>query len=238
MDGPQGNEAALVVEDDPAVSTMLRRHLVRAGFVVHDAATVADAMRRASEAAPSIVILDLGLADGEGAEVCRRIREMPSIGDIPILVLTARDDVNTKVMLFALGADDYVVKPCEPVELVARMQALLRRRSDPRVVRRIGPLRVALATGDAWIEEQQLELTTGERSVLVQLARSYPSLTPRGALDSAPWRKNDATSNVTEVLVGRLRQKIAAAGGGVEIRAVRRAGYVLRPTQANVGVAT
>ena len=238
MDATQGQDAVLIVEDDVAVSTMLRRHLVRSGFVVHDAATVADAVRRASETAPSVVILDLGLADGEGAEVCRRIREMPSIGDVPVLVLTARDDVNTKVMLFALGADDYVVKPIEPVELVARLHALLRRRADPRVVRRIGPLRVALATGDAWIEDHQLELTTGERSVLVQLARSYPALTPRTALDSAPWRKNDATSNVTEVLVGRLRQKIDRAGGGVEIRAVRRAGYVLRPAQANMGVAT
>jgi len=238
VEGTQAQDAVLVVEDDPAVSTMLRRHLGRAGFVVHDAATVADAVRRASETAPSIVILDLGLADGEGAEVCRRIREMPAIGDVPILVLTARDDVNTKVMLFALGADDYVVKPCEPVELVARLHALLRRRSDARVVRRIGPLRVALATGDAWIDDRQLELTTGERSVLVQLARSYPALTPRGALDSVPWRKNDATSNVTEVLVGRLRQKIGAAGGGVEIRAVRRAGYVLRSTTSAMGVAT
>ncbi len=228
----QGQNTALVVEDDPAVSAMLRRHLVRDGFVVHETATVADAVRRAGETSPSIVILDLGLADGDGAEVCRRIREMPANGDVPILVLSARDDTATKVMLFALGVEDYVVKPCEPVELLARVRALLRRGGDPRVVRRIGPLRVALATGDAWIDDRQLDLTTGERSVLVQLARAYPSLTPRAALDHVPWRQSEVTSNVTEVLIGRLRQKIGSAGGGVEIRAVRRAGYVLRPQTA------
>lgn len=227
--------AVLVVEDDRSVATMLARHLGRAGFVVHEAATVREAVRKASATAPGIVILDLGLADGDGADVCRRIRDMPAIGDVPVLVLTARDELATKLMLFALGADDYVVKPVEPVELIARVQALLRRRGDQRVVRRVGPLRVAIATGDAWIDDRELDLTTGERSVLVQLARAYPSLTPRAALDHAPWRQGgEVTSNVTEVLVGRLRQKIAQAGGGVEIRAVRRAGYVLRPIPAQI----
>jgi DNA-binding response OmpR family regulator len=229
---------ALLVEDEPGVAAMLRRHLVRAGFVVQEATSVAEAIRSASQTSPDIVILDLALSDGDGAEVCRRIRDMPTIGDAPILVLTARDEVKTKVMLFALGADDYVVKPCEPVELIARVRALLRRRPDQRVTRRIGRMRVALATGDAWLDETQLDLTQGERSVLVQLARSYPALTPRAALDRVPWREGEAASNVTEVLVGRLRQKIAGAGGGVEIRVVRRAGYVLRPIQTAVEVST
>ncbi len=236
MGSTHQQDIALVVEDEPGVAAMLRRHLTRAGFVVYEAASVGEAIRRAGETSPDIVILDLGLADGDGAEVCRRIREMPAIGDSPILVLTARDEVTTKVMLFALGADDYVVKPCEPVELIARVHALVRRRLDQRVTRRIGPLRVALATGDAWLGDTQLDLTTGERSVLVQLARSSPALTPRAALDRVPWREGGASSNVTEVLIGRLRQKVSAAGGGVEIRAVRRSGYVLRPISAAVGV--
>jgi DNA-binding response OmpR family regulator len=234
----QSQDIALVVEDDIAVATMLRRHLTRAGFVVYEAATVADAIRRATETSPGIIVLDLGLGSGDGADVCKRIREMPAIGDAPILVLTARDQLASKVLLLALGADDYVVKPCEPVELIARMHALLRRRTDPRVVRRIGPLRVALATGDAWVEERQLDLTTGERAVLVQLARAYPSLAPRARLDSVPWRQSEVNSNVTEVLIGRLRSKISAAGGGVEIRSVRRSGYVIRPTTTALGVSS
>ncbi len=222
------SEVALIVEDDERVSAMLRRHLVRGGFIVYAASSAAEALRRVVETAPSVIILDLGLGDADGSTVCTRIRQLPSTGDVPILVLTARDDVNTKVLLFALGADDYVVKPCEPAELIARVHALLRRGSEQRLVRRIGPLRVALATGDAWLGEEQLDLTGGERSVIVQLARSFPALTPRHALDRLPWRGREATSNVTEVLVGRLRGKLSAAGGGVEIRAVRRAGYVLR----------
>ena len=201
---------------------------MRAGFVVHTAATATDALRRVAETAPDVVILDLALRDGAGTDVCRRIRELPAIGDVPILVQSETADISTKLLLFALGADDFMVKPCDPMELLARVHALLRRRGEQRVMRRVGPLRVALATGDAWLEETPLELTTGERTVLVQLVRAYPGVTSREALDRVPWRSGEPGSNVTEVLVGRLRRKIGAAGGGIEIRAVRRAGYVLR----------
>jgi DNA-binding response OmpR family regulator len=95
-------------------------------------------------------------------------------------------------------------------------------------MRRIGRLRVTLSTGDAWLAERQLDLTNGERTVLVELARAYPGLTMRTALDRRPENEHEVSSNVTEVLVTRLRRKIAAAGGGVEIHAVRRSGYVLR----------
>jgi DNA-binding response OmpR family regulator len=220
---------ALVVEDDPAVSGLVRRYLSRAGFVVHTTGNAADGLRQALDSTPDVVILDLTLPDGDGSELCRKIRELPTNGDVPVLVLSGTSDISTKLLLFALGADDYVVKPCDPMELVARVHALLRRRGEQRQTRRVGPLRVTLATGDAWLSERPLELTTGERSVLVQLARAFPGVTPRETLDNVPWRAGEAGSNVTEVLVGRLRRKIGAAGGGVEIRAVRRAGYVLRP---------
>jgi DNA-binding response OmpR family regulator len=110
----------------------------------------------------------------------------------------------------------------------------MRRGADRRTLRRIGPLRVALSTGDAWLAERQLDLTNGERSVLVELARAYPGLTARTALDRRPDQEHEVTSNVTEVLVARLRRKIALAGGGVEIHAVRRSGYVLRVVAAAV----
>lgn len=220
---------ALLVEDDPKVSAALRSHLMRAGFVVHDAASERDAVRRVEEIAPDVVILDLTLADGSGATACRRIRELANVGDVPLLVLSPHEDVSGRIALFDLGADDIVAKTCDPSELVARVRAILRRGADRRSVRRIGPLRITLATGDAWLAERQLELTNGERTVLVELARAYPGLTARTALDRRPDQEHDVTSNVTEVLVARLRRKIAAAGGGIEINAVRRAGYVLRP---------
>jgi DNA-binding response OmpR family regulator len=220
---------ALLVEDDPQVSGALRSHLMRAGFVVHEAASERDAVRRVEEIAPDVVILDLALENGTGAAACRRIRELASVGDVPLLVLSPSEDVSSRIALFELGADDIVAKTCDPSELVARVRAILRRGADRRTVRRIGPLRITLSTGDAWLAERQLELTNGERAVLIELARAYPGLTARTALDRRPDQEHDVTSNVTEVLVARLRRKIAAAGGGIEINAVRRAGYVLRP---------
>ena len=208
----------------------VERALTAAGIVVHSALTAAVALRRASETSPDVVILDMTLPDGDGADVCRRIRELPAIGDVPILVLSGTSDISVKLLMFALGVDDYVVKPCEPSELVARVRALMRRRDGRRTTRRVGPLRVALATGDAWLHDSPLALTTGERSVLIQLARTFPGVTPRATLDNVPWRAGEPGSNVTEVLVGRLRRKMVDAGGGVEIRAVRGAGYVLWPT--------
>jgi len=226
---------ALLVEDDPQVAVTLRRHLTRAGFVVHDAGDEREAVRRVGEVAPDVVILDLELDHG-GADACRGIRELASGGDVPLLVLSPTQDVTTKLAAFELGADDVVLNTCDPSELVARVRAILRRGSDRRTVRRIGPLRIALATGDAWLAEHQLELTNGERAVLVELARTYPGLTARTALDRRPDHEHEVSSNVTEVLVTRLRRKIAAAGGGVEINAVRRSGYVLRPMSTTADV--
>jgi DNA-binding response OmpR family regulator len=219
---------ALLVEDDPEAAAALRAHLSRAGFVVHEARSERDAVCRVEEIAPDVVILDLALEDGRGAAVCRRIRELASVGDVPLLVLSPQEDVPGRIALFELGADDIVAKTCDPSELVARVGAILRRGADRQAVRRIGPLRITLATGDAWLAERQLELTNGERAVLIELARAYPGLTARTALDRRPDQDRDVTSNVTEVLVARLRRKINAAGGGIEINAVRRAGYVLR----------
>ena len=225
----QTPRTALVVEDDPQVAATLRGHLMRAGFVVHEAQSERDAVRCVEEVAPDVVILDLALENGTGAAACRRIRELASVGDVPLLVLSQQEDVSTRLALFDLGADDIVAKTCDPSELLARVRAILRRGADRRSVRRIGPLRITLATGDAWLAERQLELTNGERAVLVELARAYPGLTARTALDRRPDQDRVVSSNVTEVLVARLRRKIAAAGGGVEINAVRRSGYVLRP---------
>lgn len=220
---------ALLVEDDPQVAARLRRDLTQAGFVVYEARGERDAVRRAEEIAPDLVMLDLAMADGSGLAACRRIRELATAGDVPLLVLSPDEDVTAKVALFELGADDIVPNTCDPSELLARARAILRRGTDRRAVRRIGPLRIALATGDAWLAERQLELTNGERAVLIELARAYPGLTARTALDRRPDQDHAVTSNVTEVLVARLRRKIAAAGGGIEINAVRRSGYVLRP---------
>jgi DNA-binding response OmpR family regulator len=219
---------ALLVEDDPEVAATLRSHLTRAGFTVYEARGEQDAVRSVEAIAPDVIILDVPLESGGAAGACRRIRELPTVGDVPVLVLSSEEDVTTRLALFELGADDVVARTCDPTELLARVRAILRRGADRQMVRRIGPLRIALATGDAWLAGRQLELTNGERAVLVELARAHPGLTSRTILDRRPDQEHDVSSNVTEVLVARLRRKISAAGGGIEIHAVRRSGYVLR----------
>jgi DNA-binding response OmpR family regulator len=223
----------LVVEDDPALAASIRRHLERGGSIVDVATSEREAVRRATDAFPDVVLLDLTLAEGSGEGVCRQIRASDRIGDVPILVLSAKGALASKAELFSLGADDYLVKPFDPAELLLRVDALLRRRTSTRDVRRVGPLAVTLATGDAWLRGRALQLTAGERKILSELARAWPGLAPREVLARAPWRDDLTTSeNVVEVLVGRLRRKIDAAGGGVLIRSVRRSGYFIEVTEA------
>ena len=234
---------ALLVEDDPGIAATLRSHLTRAGFTVYEARSERDAVQRVEEIAPDVVILDLALENGGGMGACRRIRELPSVGDVPVLVLSAESDVTAKLALFELGADDVVASTCDPTELLARVRAILRRGADRQTIRRIGPLRIALATGDAWLADflpkvfaspqyKDGSLAVLESLDLAQVRRAYPGLTSRTVLDRRPDQDRDVSSNVTEVLVARLRRKIEAAGGGVEIHAVRRSGYVLRPLTA------
>ncbi|MBU6424427.1 MAG: response regulator transcription factor, partial [Chloroflexi bacterium] len=224
---------ALLVEDDGPLAAMLERHLTRAAMVVHSVRTQEEAVRRAAEVGPDVILLDLSLAEGSGAGACRALRGRTDTAEVPIIVITANPLLATKAELFRLGADDYLVKPFDADEMILRIGAVLRRRGRTSGLRRIGPLAVSLETGDAWLGATRIELTAAERSVLTELARSWPMLAPRERLLRAPWRSDLlASPNVLEQLVGRLRRKIAAAGGGVEIRAVRRSGYLLRAQSA------
>ncbi len=234
MEQLQRPTIALLVEDDGPLAAMLERHLARASMVVHVVRTENDAVRRAAEVGPDVILLDLSLAAGTGAGACAALRARSDTAEIPIVVITANPLLATKADLFRLGADDYLVKPFDADEMIMRIGAVLRRRGRTSGLRRIGPLAVALETGDAWLGPTQIELTAAERSVLTELARSWPMLAPRERLLRAPWRGDLlASPNVLEQLVGRLRRKLAAAGGGVEIRAVRRSGYLLRAQSAS-----
>jgi DNA-binding response OmpR family regulator len=217
----------LLVDDDHSRSVVFARQLARVGFVVQEA-KADDALRQARETTPDVIVLDLVPAASE-TQAWRKLRKLPGTGDIPILALIGEDDVATKAGLTDLGYDDYVVIPCASDELIARIRGLHRRHGVEPFLRRVGSLQVQLATGEASIGERRLELTAGERAILVTLARAYPSIAPRAALDHLPWRAaGDVSSNVTEVLVARLRHKLATAHAGVEIRTVRRAGYRLQ----------
>jgi len=114
----------LVVEDEPSIASFVGMYLEKAGFTVRKAVTGADAIEQADAEAPSLVILDLMLPDLDGIDVCRRIRQR---SDVPILMLTARDDDIDKIIGLEVGADDYLTKPFNPGELVARVKSVLRR---------------------------------------------------------------------------------------------------------------
>src|SRR5438034_4188923 len=122
---------ALLVEDNPGIAATLRSHLTRAGFTVYEARSERDAVQRVEEIAPDVVILDLALENGGGMGACRRIRELPSVGDVPVLVLSAESDVTAQLALFALGADDFVASTCDATELLACAPAYLRSAADP-----------------------------------------------------------------------------------------------------------
>jgi two-component system cell cycle response regulator CtrA len=178
-----------------------------------------------------VAIVDLGLAQGSGAALCESIRGARATAAIPIIVLSAHGDLETKLRLFSAGADDYVTKPFEPLELLARIDAVVRRSAPRSVTRQIGPLEVS-DSGDVLVNGDALVLTAAERDVMSRLAASYPGAASHESLRNGPWRRSDASSdNVVEVVIARIRKKLAAAGGGVELHSIRRAGYVIRITR-------
>ena len=128
MTRAQGH-SILVVEDEPSIASFVGMYLEKAGFTVRKAVTGADAIEQADAEAPSLVILDLMLPDLDGIDVCRRIRQR---SDVPILMLTARDDDIDKIIGLEVGADDYLTKPFNPRELVARVKSILRRSTPER----------------------------------------------------------------------------------------------------------
>jgi DNA-binding response OmpR family regulator len=220
------SRTALVVEDDLAVQRMLERHLVRAGYRVRGVTGARAALAVAGDV--DVAVVDLALAEGSGDALCEQLRAGPATASLPLIVLTARDDLATKLRLFAAGADDYLTKPFEPLELLARLEAHGRRAGPARGWRRIGPLEVS-AAGDALLRGAPLTLTAAEREILAHLAAQHPGAAAHEALRRGAWRRSDqSTDNVIEVIVARIRKKLAAAGGGVEIHAVRGAGYVLK----------
>ena len=162
---------ALLVADDPQVAERLRRDLTQAGFVVYEARDDREAVRRAEEIAPDVVILDLEMAHNAAVNACRRIRELASVGDVPLLVLSPHQDVTTKVELFDLGADDIVPSSCDPSELVARVREV--RRFGAMVAVEFESKAAAKAAISGALERDVLLITCGAHD---QAVRFIPAL--------------------------------------------------------------
>jgi DNA-binding response OmpR family regulator len=214
----------LVVEDDQKLASFLGRMLSEEGYSVDRCATGADAIDQARTGVYELVLLDWMIPDLDGLEVCRQLRRDGLI--VPILMLTARDQVRERVLALDAGADDYLVKPFEVEELVARINALLRRAKGHSLIK-LGPLEVDRAQRRILLDGEPLDLTTKEMALLLHLAHRVHRIVTRSELLSQVWSiKFDPESNVVEVHVSRLRDKLGTYAWMIET--VRGRGYRLR----------
>ncbi len=217
----------LVVEDDDAISQVLQRSLRMEGYDVRIAGDGLAALDEAHSFLPDLVILDLGLPKLDGLEVAKTLR---ASDDVPILMLTARDAVESRVEGLDAGADDYLVKPFERQELLARLRALLRRR-PPRgqAAITVGDLRLNPDTHEVLRGERQLDLTQREFELLEYLMRNERIVVSRQRLLDEVWGYDPfSMTNTIEVFVSNLRRKLEAGGEPRLLHTIRGAGYVLR----------
>ena len=227
MGDMSGRPRVLVVEDDADIAGVLRRSLDKEGYEVRVAEDGEVALEQAGHFAPDAVVLDLGLPKLDGVEVCRRLRDE---GDVPILILTARDALDSRVDGLDSGADDYLVKPFEREELLARLRALLRRR-PPRgsAYLVVGDLRLNPDTREAFRGDRQLELTAREFELLEHLMRNERIVVSRQALLDEVWGYHPfAETNTVDVFISNLRRKLEQGGEDRVLHTIRGAGYVLR----------
>jgi two-component system, OmpR family, alkaline phosphatase synthesis response regulator PhoP len=221
----------LVVEDDASIRETLSFNLKKEGYAVTVAADGADALLKARETRPDLVLLDLMLPELNGLEVCRILRQE---GSVPIIMLTAKESEVDKVVGLQLGADDYITKPFSLQELFARMTAVLRR-TEHRELKveseedRVGRLRIDRAGHRAFIDEEELKLTPKEWELLAYLSRRPGRVFTREILLEQVWGYNYLGDRKTvDVHVRWLREKLNRFGPlGFEIVTVRGTGYRL-----------
>jgi two-component system, OmpR family, response regulator MprA len=217
----------LVVEDDAEIADVLRRSLRQEGYEVKTSADGVEALDLATGFVPDLVVLDLGLPRLDGVEVCRRLR---AEGDVPILMLTARAETEDRVSGLDSGADDYLVKPFERQELLARIRALLRRR-PPRGAASLEVADLALNPDTREVKrgERELELTNREFELLEYLMRNERLVVSRERLLDDVWGYDPtAATNTIDVFISNLRRKLEAGGERRLLHTKRGAGYVLK----------
>jgi two-component system response regulator PrrA len=219
----------LVVDDEASVRHALERALRLEGFAVATAAGGEAALAAVAQRPPSVIVLDVSMPDLDGVSVVRRLRADGV--DVPVCILSARDEVHDRVAGLQAGADDYLVKPFAIAELTARLHALLRRRGEPGpgpVV--VGDLVVDVRRHVATRAGRDLELTRREFDLLEVFARHVGQVLSREQLLRLVWGyAADVETNVVDVFVGYVRRKLEAAGEPRMLRTVRGVGWALRP---------
>ncbi|MFI7216462.1 response regulator transcription factor [Micromonospora maritima] len=217
----------LVVDDDERLRRSLSRALRLSGFSVSVAADGGEALRLLDAAPPDAVVLDVAMPGPSGIEVCRRVRAGGD--DVPVLILSARDQPSDRIAGLQAGADDYLVKPFVVAELELRIRALLRRRPRPGSVLRVGDLVLDPGSRSVSRAGAPVELTRREFDLLEVLTRNADVVLSRERLLALVWGYDfDVTGNAVDTFVSYLRRKLEAGGQPRIVHTVRGVGFVLR----------
>jgi len=215
------SERILIVDDDAPVRRMLARTIAAEGYAVEEAADGAGALIAVDRALPDVVVLDVAMPGLDGIEVCRRVRAKGLA--VPVLLVTARDAVADRVAGLDAGADDYLTKPFDSGELLARIRALLRRGKPLGTIRSVGSLSLDVVSRRVHVGTRELELTAREAALLELLMRRPNTVVTRELALQEVWG-GEAGVGVVDRYVAFLRGKL---GDAVEIRTVRGLGFTL-----------
>ena len=222
----------LIVDDDPQIREVLTIALGRAGYATITANTGTGALRSAQRDGPDLMVLDIGLPEIDGIEVCRRLR---ATSELPVLFLTARDDEVDRVLGLEMGADDYVTKPFSSRELIARVKAILKRANGPRdggngQVLRHGVLSVMPAGHGCTVADRAVALTASEMRLLERLIRRPDQVLSRPQLGQAIYEpEGDFSDRTVDSHLRNLRRKLAEAGCGDAIETLHGVGVRMGP---------
>jgi len=219
----------LVIEDDQSVRVLVRAVLEKNGNSVAQADNAADGQELAFNNEYDIIILDLGLPDGNGYDICKNIRDQ----DIttPVLILSAEQETDVKVKCLKVGADDYLTKPFNPEELMARVEAITRRSTDAsgEQVLNCGELQVKLLEREFYVDGTEVDLTNNEFNLLVYLLKNKNRIISQEEIAEKVWDIHfDTQTNYINVYISYLRKKIRDHTENDYIETVRKKGFVLR----------
>lgn len=217
----------LLIEDNERLAELLHAGLVAQGFAVDRCASLALARSTLAGAPFDLVLLDLGLPDGDGLDLVRELRRRAN--GLPVLIITARDALDARVRGLDCGADDYLVKPFDISELAARCRALLRRPGGCLgTVLEAGNLTLDSSTRNVQIDGSMIDVPRRETALLELLIRHRDQVVTRAAIDASLYALHaDVSANAVDAVVSRLRRRLQAAGATVEIHTAHGIGYLL-----------
>ncbi|SMC27012.1 DNA-binding response regulator, OmpR family, contains REC and winged-helix (wHTH) domain [Clostridium acidisoli DSM 12555] len=221
----------MIVDDDPYICELVSTILKNEGFITFEASDGRDALRKMTDTNPDLCVIDLLMPDMDGFELCRKLRKYYE--DMPILMLTAMDDISKKVKGYKLGTDDYLTKPFEPAELIIRVKALFRRYKVPfSEVSSVGKLTVDNSSHTIYMGSERIEdIPLKEFAVLYKLARSQGKIISRNNFIQDIWGYDfEGNERTLDVHINRLRERFPVEQYGFKIIAIRGIGYRLEVT--------